>query len=456
MSASSDPASEAARHASLAAALSRLGRMEESIAACRRALASDPGDPDLLSSLIFALQFSTQSTLEELLGEMRRWDQRHALPHANAIKPFPNTREPERRLRIGYVSADFYAHAAAVSFSPVIRRHDPAAFEILCYSGATEEDEITGSLRQAADAWRSTIGISDDALAAQILEDRIDILVDLSGHTAGHRLLVFARKPAPVQMTGWGSVTGSGLRTIDCLLSDPVCIPAGMRHSFAERIVDISCCIGHDAPGDAPGVSPLPALQGNPFTFGCLNRIEKLSGGTLALWARILGALPESRILLKDRNLGNPAVRRETLRRFGEQGIGPERLLLLGPTNLREHLESLHRVDLALDPFPYSGGTTTAHTLWMGVPVVTLPGNTPVSRMSAAMLAAAGMSDWIARDEDDYVRIALDFSEEPALLARIRQEMRQHLAATAVFDGRRYARSVESAYRNAWRRWCRG
>jgi predicted O-linked N-acetylglucosamine transferase (SPINDLY family) len=455
MSASSDPASEATRLAGHAEALFQLGRMAECVATYRKALEIDPAGPDLLSGLIYALQFSTETTLEELLGEMRHWDERHAQVHAGSIKPHPNTREPERRLRIGYVSADFYAHAAAMSFSPAIRHHDRAAFEVYCYSGGTVEDEMTASLRQASDAWRSTGGVSDDALAARIREDRIDILVDLSGHTAGHRLPVFARKPAPIQIGGWGSVTGSGLRTTDYLFSDPVLIPAGVRHSFTEKIIDLPCCLAFDVPGDGPGLSPSPALRGHPFTFGCLNRVVKITGPTIALWTRILDALPDSRLLLKDRTLENSVIEAETLRRFSEHGIGKDRLLLLGPTSLHDHMESLRGVDLALDPFPYSGGITTALTLWMGVPVITLSGNMPVSRMSAAILAAVGMPDWIARDEDDYVRIALDFAEEPALLEGIRQEMRQRLARTAVFDGRQYARSVESAYRDVWRRWCR-
>jgi predicted O-linked N-acetylglucosamine transferase (SPINDLY family) len=296
--------------------------------------------------------------------------------------------------------------------------------------------------------------MSDDELEAQIRCDRIDILVDLAGHTAGHRLLVFARKPAPIQVTAWGFATGTGMPSIDFMFSDSVSIPAGVRHLYTEEIVDLPCCICYEAPGDAPQVSALPALQGRPFTFGNLNRTEKMSDRAVALWARILKAMPDSRLLLKSASQGIAAVRAAVLDRFARHQIGPERLILRGLTDLYDHLAALHEVDLALDPFPASGGITTAETLWMGVPVVTLLGETTHGRNSAAILTALGMPDWIARDEEEYLRIALEFAEDPSHLARLREEMRQKLSATPVFDTGNYTRCVEAAYRNMWLRWC--
>jgi predicted O-linked N-acetylglucosamine transferase (SPINDLY family) len=396
---------------------------------------------------------SAEATLSEQQHERDRWYELHARAHAQPSRPFANDRNPDRRLRIGYVSADFQNHSAAFAFSPLILHHDRSEFEVFCYSCGSVEDQRTKSLRKAAENWRSAGGLSDEALAAQIRADRIDILVDLSGHTQGHRLFVFARKPAPIQMTGWGFGSGTGLRTMDYLFSDPVTIPQGVRHLFAERIIDLPCCMCFEAPRDAPPVSALPALQGKPFTFGSINRTEKMSARSVALWSRILRAMPASRLLLKSYKLELAGVRSDVIGRFGEQGISPERLLLLGGTHTYDHLKALHQVDLALDPLP-NGGITTAETLWMGVPVLALPGGTPSCRVSAAILTAVGMPDWITRDEDEYVRIALDFADDPDLLSRIRGEMRQRVASSLVFDVKRYAALVEDAYRNAWRQWC--
>ncbi len=451
-----DPHYVDARNA-LAIVLCTLGKLDEAIAELRHTLELHPESQEARSALIFAMDLWPEATVADQQRERRAWFEKHGRMHAaRAPGAFANSRDPERRLRIGYVSADFRVHPAAMCCGPIIRYHDRTQVEVACYYGSKKEDVMTQSLRGAAQLWRSTVGVPDEALAAQIREDGIDILVDLSAHTAGHRLSVFARKPAPVQVTAWGFVNGTGFPTIDYMFSDPVCVPAEMRGLFAEKVVDLPCCLCYEPAADTPDVSPLPSLQGTPFTFGCVNRTEKMSDRAVAVWARILEAMPGSRLLLKSMTLDMAAVKAEVLRRFREHGVGPERLILQGTTNLYWHFKALDAVDLALDPFPHSGGITTAQTLWMGVPVVTLLGTTPPGRISASMLTALGLPDWIARDEDEYVQIALDFADDPAHLARMRAEMRGRIASSPIYSVRAYTRAVENAYRDIWRRWCRG
>jgi predicted O-linked N-acetylglucosamine transferase (SPINDLY family) len=291
-------------------------------------------------------------------------------------------------------------------------------------------------------------------VAAQIREDRIDILVDLSGHTGGNRLLVFARKPAPVQITAWGHATGTGLATMDYLFADPVALPAAIRPLFAEQIYDLPCILTYEVPLDLPPLAPPPAQAGQPFTFGSFNRLEKLSDATLELWARLLRAVPRARIMIKNLNLDEASMQTRLRARFEARGIAGERLVMLGRSLPREHLAAYSRVDIALDPFPQNGGVSTVDALAMGVPVVTLPGTTIPSRVTASVLTAMGMPEWIARDEDEYVAIAARWARNVAGLARLRRKVRNRLFRSPVGDHQRYTRAVEQAYRQIWKRWC--
>jgi predicted O-linked N-acetylglucosamine transferase (SPINDLY family) len=439
----------------LGSALRHLAHHEESVTVLREALRLDPSRHDVHSLLIFVLDLCPGVTIAEQQAERKRWYERHAFGK-RPEQPFANTRDPDRRLRVGYVSADFRMHSAALAFGPVMLRHDRAAFEVFCYSGTTAKDHLTETLQRAADAWRETHTLTDADMAQAIRSDRIDLLVDLSGHSFGHRLHVFARKPAPVQITAFGHATGTGLPTMDYLLSDPVTVPAEARPLFAEHVLDLPCPICYWAPYDAPRVSTLPSLAGQPFTFGSNNRVEKLSDQTLRLWARILRAAPQTRLQLKSARLDLPSIRVAVLRAFSEHAIEPERVVLRGATYIPEHLAALHEVDVALDPTPQNGGITTAETLWMGVPVVALLGETPGGRLSASLLTATGLEDWIAYDENEYVDIAVSALVDRPYLARLRADMRRRLARTPPYDLAAYTKSVESVYRQAWRQWCSG
>ncbi|MBI3370706.1 MAG: tetratricopeptide repeat protein [Betaproteobacteria bacterium] len=433
-------------HNNLGNALHTLGRISEAKSSYARALELRPDYHEAHSNLIFTLDLLEQCTIPEQQAERRRWYERHGQAHAGAIRPHDNPPDPERKLRVGYVSADFRRHSAYYGFSPIILRHDRNAFEVVCYSGVKLEDDATALLRQAAHGWRSTLGVSDAALAEQIRRDRIDILVDLSGHSAGNRLPVFARKPAPIQVTGWGFAGGTGLATMDYYASDAVVVPPQERALYAEEVIYLPCGACYEAPGYAPAVSGLPGLQGKAFAFGCINRIEKISERVIGLWGRILAQLPEARLLIKGGGLNDLAHRQQFMRRLRDAGIGPERLSLMGTTPHPEHLKIYHEVDLGLDPYPHGGGISTAEALWMGVPVVALAGASITSRITPSILQVLQMPEWIAHSDEEYVRIAVNAARDLPGLARLRAQLRSRLAASALGDVQGYTRHAEAAF----------
>lgn len=428
--------------------------LAEAVGLYRRALALAPDNGDAQSNLIFALNFDSAATPEDQQRERARWVARHAQRFVPASLSHPNRADPERRLRVGYVSAHFRHQAATYAFAPVLLHHDRDGFEVFCYSDTTVEDDLTRRLSAAADQWRPIVGRSDDAVAAMIRADGIDILVDTVGHMSGHRLFVFARKPAPVQITGWGEPTGTGLPTMDYLLADPVLVPAAVRGLLCERVIDLPCFLGYWTPEPLPEPGPLPALARGFVTFGSFNRPAKISDAVLGCWARLLAALPEARLVLKDRTFDGAAQKARFRALFAAAGIAPERVALLGAADRAGHFAAYQAIDLALDPFPHGGGMTTLDALWMGVPVLTAPGRTISSRLAAAILAPLGLADFIARDPDTYVDRAIAQARDLPALARLRGSLRQRIAASPIGDGARYARAVEEAYRAAWRRWC--
>jgi predicted O-linked N-acetylglucosamine transferase (SPINDLY family) len=440
--------------ANLAATLRPSGRIDEAIACMRRALELDPDSAAHYTNFIFALNFVSDATAADHQAERACYHARHAARYAGSIRPHPNRPDPQRRLRIGYVSAHFRDQAATFAFAGVITNHDREPFEIICYSDAPQEDAVSERLRACSDRWHRTANLSDDELAQLIRSDETDILVDLVGHMSGHRLLVFARKPAPIQMTGWGEPTGTGLKTMDYLLADPVLVPATERHLLAEKVVDLPNFLGFWIPEPLPEVSPLPALARGRVTFGSFNRLDKMQDPVVRIWARILNALPGSRLILKNRWLGEPVQRDRIMALFSASGVAPERVQLLGSSSRLGHFSGYHEIDIALDTFPHGGGMTTLDALWMGVPVVTSPGVTISSRLAAASLTAAGLTEFIAADLDGYVELAVAKAHDLSTLAELRLGLRQRMNASAFGDGVQYARAVEARYREMWGRWC--
>ena len=431
------------------------GRIEDAIACYDTLLEMRPDDPDAISNKIFCVDFLPGTGFAEQQAVRAVWWREIGQKLAPASPPqFANLRDPQRRIVVGYVSSDFNSHSAASAFRPVLQQQDRSAFEVICYSCAAWADERTAEFERIADRWRDASVWTDDRLAAEIRGDGVDILVDLSGHSAGHRLGVFARKAAPIQVSAWGHSTGTGLPTIDYLLSDPVTIPAQARHLFAERIVDLPCAIGlEDLPGDLGGAEP-PVLHNGFITFGVFNRVAKISDAAVQVWARILKALPEARLAFKDRALDDASVRDLLLGKLSNEGVPAERIVLRGQTPRREHLMAYRDIDIALDPFPQNGGVSTWEALRLNVPVVARIGSSGSGRISAAILSAVGLEDWVAADDDAYVAIALRQAAQPDRLAALRRAMPARLAASDAGNTLAYTRAVEAAYRRMWQDYC--
>jgi predicted O-linked N-acetylglucosamine transferase (SPINDLY family) len=429
------------------------GNAEAAVACFDRSLAIKPDDDTTLSNRIFALDFRADGDFAVHQAARAEWWRRigPTIPTGPPVR-HDNDRDPDRRLVLGYVSAEFRDRSAAFSFRPVLESHDRTRFEIICYSGTPNEDAVTESFRQVADRWRNALQWSDDQLADCIRADKVDILIDLSGHTDGNRLRAFARKPAPVQVTAWGHGTGTGLPAIDYLLSDPVLLPAEVRHLLVERVCDLPCAIIIEPPkAELRGTEPAVMSNGH-VTYGVFSRVSRFSDAAIGLWARILRSDVTARLLIKDHLINDVTIQRRLLDSFAAQGIAPDRISLLGSTSREDHLAAYRHVDICLDPIPHGGGVSVWEPLYMGVPIVTRLGNGIASRVGGAILSAIGMPDWIATDNDQYVDIAL--RSNPDRLRTIRHEL------PGLIDRRcspgAYTRAVEAAYRTIWQTYCGG
>jgi protein O-GlcNAc transferase len=447
----------AVAHNNLGMALQRHGRPGDAIAAYRRALEAKPDFSEAHSNLIHALAFMPDMNIGEEQAERRRWWERHVQAQRFAAPRHDNTPDPDRRLRIGYVSADFGRHSAATAFGMMLLKHDRSLYEVTCYSNSAYEDDVTARFRGSVDRWRTIAGMSDASVAELIHSDGIDVLVDLSGHSAGNRLLVFARRTAPVQVTAWGHATGTGLREMDYLFSDETMIPPQSRRHFSEEIFYLPCAISYLPLAEPPPIEPLPAQRNGHVTVGFFNNYAKISDNALNLWGKLLAAVSDSRILLKAKELGFPGPQRQrVLGRLTEAGIAQERVRFVGGTSWYEHMAAHSEADIAIDPFPYGGGVSTFEALWMGVPVVTLKGTAVSHRASASILTAAGMADWVAETPQQYIEIVTSNMKQVQQLQALRTALRQRLLHSPLADSSIYVRAVELAYRDMWRKWCRG
>lgn len=438
-------------HHNLGLALFKCGRLGEAVDALRAAVSRDPANATAHANLIFALDLDPRVSLAEAMAERRRWNARHCSAAIRAHHA--NDRDPDRPLRIGYISGDFKAHSAAEALAPVILGHSDA-FEIFCYSQVRAPDAVTARFRAGTQHWREAWQMDDDALERCIRADAIDILVDLSGFTDGNRLTVFARKPAPVQVQAWGYPLGSGMPAIDYLLSDTVMIPPENRPLFTETIHDLPVFMPFAPPSAGPAVSGLPMAANGFLTFGSMNRLTKISDAVLRVWAEILTRLPTARLLAKDPTLDAASARARVLECFAASGITADRIALRGQTTRQQHLATYAEIDIALDPFPQSGGITTYESLWMGVPVITLAGERPQARVSASILSHVGLSEAVAENTDEYVARAVAWASDAQRLSAVRAGLRDRMREAPFCEHAAYVAAVESAYRAFWRRWC--
>jgi len=431
---------------------SRLGDALDAFAAARRL---EPQRFDLESMELLVLTLSDTLPADEVFARHLAFGARLEAAVPARTAPYAQSREPGRRLRIGYVSCDFNRHPVSWFLLPLLERHDRAGFESILYFTGDKVDEVTGQVKAAADGWREAQALGDEALAQAIERDAIDVLVDLTGHAGALRLGVFARQPAPVQFTWLGYLHSTGLACIGYRLTDARADPPGSSERLhTETLVRLPHCLWcYRPPHDAAHAADLPWHRNGCITFGSFNHVPKLSATARRVWADILLQLPQARLLL----VGVPdgRAREDLLRDFAAAGVPASRLTIRPRVSFGEYLQQFDAVDIALDSMPYGGGTTTFDTLWMGVPVLTLAGERPASRSAASILGALGLDEWIAATPEEYLRLALAHAAAPQRLAELRGTLRQRLRASPLMDEARFARDVETAYREAWRAWCR-
>lgn len=430
------------------------GRLDEALACYKRAVEVGRDCAEAHSNLIFAMNYSDAYSVRDILEESLRWDMSHGKQNEPRRRPHANSKDPLRKIRIGYVSSDFRRHPVGYFLLPVLPSHDREKFIIHCYSCCQQEDEITRRLKTASDCWEVVEGMGDLELAEMIRSAGIDILVDLSGHTAGNRLPMFTLEPAPIQVTWAGYVGTTGLSSMNYLLSDQHETPEGVDHLYVEEIIRLpNDYICYEPPAYAPSVSPLPMLRQDHCTFGCFNNLNKVTPGVVEIWSEILRLLPEARLLLVTGQLNDSETKDRYHRLFSDQGVAT-RVDLQGAVPHRELLRRYNDVDVALDPFPYSGGLTTLESLWMGVPVVTMAGERFAGRHSLTHLTNVGLQDLVAGNSAEYIKIAASLASNPAQLQKMRWELRARMAASPICDGRGFTRNLENTFQNMFAKWC--
>jgi protein O-GlcNAc transferase len=441
-------------YTNLAGCLQQQARLAEAEACYRRAIEINPSQLNAYTNLLFCLSHNPETTPEMLFAEHLRVGAHIEGPHCSSRRPHPNSPDSERTLHVGFVSADLRIHSMSHFLEPALTqlaRQSSLALHI--YANHVLEDEVTQRLRACLPEWNRVVGLSDDALAAKIRADKIDILIDLSGHTGGHRLATFARKPAPIQC-GWiGYLGTSGMQCMDYYLADPFFLPPGeFNQFFTERLLQLPVIAPFQPNEAAPSINPLPALANGCITFASFSRMGKLSAEVITLWSKLLNALPGSRMLLgamaSEREFAAPTAW------FAANGIHADRLEFHFGARMDAYLQLHHRVDICLDPFPFTGATTTGHALWMGVPTLTLAGHTAPGRLGAAMLQHAGLESFVACGHDDFVAKGLRWSRDLKSLAQLRASLRDRFRQSSLGQPEVFAHGLAQTLRGIWQKWC--
>lgn len=430
------------------------GNVAAALAHYRQSLEFAPHDAMLLSNYLTGLRYLPGVTGGELRAAAVEFDRRHAAAFREFWPHHINSPDPERPLRVGFVSPSFLAGPVGSFLIRALEHRDRGRCHVTCYHDQQRHDATTARFRAAATVWHEVFSQSDAELAALIVADGIDVLFDLTGHAARNRMLCFARKPAPIQVTWIDSVGTTGLAAMDYLLADAYHAPPGSEGDFREQVLRMPHShVCYDPPDDPPPVGPLPAADGTSLRLGSFNHPAKLNPPTIRLWSQVLGRLPAARLVLKYQGWADAEVAQRIHRQFAEQGVDPQRLELRGWSPRRESLAAYQSIDIALDPLIHNGGLTTCDALWMGVPVVTCPGATFAARQGLSLLSNAGLQELIARDLDDYAEIVVALSRNLSRLAALRLRLREQLAASPLCDGRRFAADLWEVLRDVWRRW---
>jgi predicted O-linked N-acetylglucosamine transferase (SPINDLY family) len=443
-----------ALHANLATALTHQGRQAEALVESRRAVELRPESYAEFSNLLYSLNFMSDYDPQTLFEEHLEWARRHAEPLTAAATPLTNDRTPDRRLRVGYVSPYFREHAVNFFTEPLITAHDHNQFEIFCYSDNRRNDGATARLKAAADHWRDVRFLTDPQFVERVREDQIDILIDLTGHLALHRLLAFARRAAPVQVTYIGYQNTTGMSAMDYRLTDERADPSGQTDRFhTEKLARLPRSYFCYRPADnVPKVTALPALAAGHVTFGSFNNFTKVTPQVIETWLEILQRVPRSRLLVLAGRGGYVQEHFERVARA--HGVDPARIELFDRMPRDKYYELLQQADIALDPFPFNGHTTTCDAVWLGLPVVMLAGETYASRFGSGVLVPVGLEELVTRSIDSYVERAVELASDVEHLASLRQELRGRMAASVLLDFSGFARDVEASYREMWIQWC--
>lgn len=443
-------------HNNLANVLKDKGMLREAIASYQKALELLPTDATTHSNLLYTLNYSADYDSATLFAAHRQFNQQHALSLASSSKRHLNDATLSRRLKLGYISADFRQHPVASFCEPFLANHDHQQFEIFCYYNYSTTDAVTQRLQRYADHWRPCAALSDETLAEQLRQDNIDLLIDLSGHIANHRLLVLARKPAPVQATYLGYPNTTGLTAIDYHITDSYVDPEGMTEQFNSEVVvrlpNSYYC--YRPPENSLPVGEVPLLRNSYVTFGTFNNYTTLNANTFAWWADILRAVPNSKLVVMTPSLNDPATRQSLEEQFARLGIDRWRLTLDSAPSTEATLRAYNYIDIALDSYPYNGATTTCEALWMGVPVVTLVGQTHVSRVGLSLLSTLRLTELIARSPQEYVNIVVKLASNPDYLQKLRASLRHRMMTSPLLDAPSFTRHLETIYLRMWENWC--
>lgn len=441
----------AGAYGNLGSALQEMGEHSAAIVALRQALALDPGFSDAHDNLLFTLNYHPEMSAQDVCLAYREFDERFGRPERKHWREHSNSIDADRRLKVGYVSPDLCHHSVRHFLEPLLANHDKRAVEVFAYAELSAEDSVTARYRGYVEHWVPTVGMSDAALAERIRADGIDILVDLAGHNGNNRLDAFAHKPAPVSLSWLGFGYTTGLNAIDYFLTDDACAPKGSEPLFSEQPWRLATPALAYRPADGMSeVSALPALERGYVTFGTLTRAVRVNHHTVRVWAQMLNRVPGSQLVMDSSSYRDATMRMELVAKFDAHGIGHERLQIGFHT---PPWDVLRDIDIGLDCFPHNSGTTLFETLYMGLPFVTLAGRPSVGRLGSSILIGVGHPEWVAHTEDEYVEKCVALAGDLPALAVLRAGLRDQMRNSALMDEAGFARKVESAYREMFKRW---